>query len=65
MPEPLDYLVSTAGTAYLVVGVAEGRTRFHYTLERVALVPHDAPNVYEFFWLSRAPQGPSRRRPGD
>lgn len=56
MPELMDYLVSEAGTAYLIVGIREGRTRVHYVLERAAAVPPATPEgfyVYEFFWLSR------------
>lgn len=63
MPECGDYLVSTAGTAYLVVGLREGKTRVQYVLERAAAVPDGSAEgfyVYEFFWLSRDRKSPAR-----
>lgn len=51
-PDLEDFLVSEAGTAYLVVGIAEGQTRVQYTLERVA-EPSPSARVFDFFWLSR------------
>lgn len=53
-PDCGDFLESDAGTAYLVVGVAEGRTRNNLTLERVASVtPGEGTRVFGFYWLPR------------
>jgi hypothetical protein len=52
LPELGEYLVSEAGTAYLVVGVEDGRVRRRLILERVAAAPVDAV-VHRFFWLPR------------
>ena len=49
-----DCLVSTAGTAYLIIGVEEcaRRDRFNLLLERIGDPPEGA-RVIEFYWLSR------------
>jgi hypothetical protein len=51
-PDLGDYLVSDAGTCYLIVGMEEGRTRMRYLLERVAEVPEGARS-FGFYWLPR------------
>jgi hypothetical protein len=55
-PELGDYLVSEAGTAYIVVGLEEGRTRVRYVLERAAEPEPDA-RVFGFYWLPRKRRG--------
>lgn len=53
-PELGDYLVSEAGTAYLIVGVEEcrRRDRFNLTMERVAGAS-EGSRVIDFYWHSR------------
>lgn len=56
MPEIGDYLESEAGTAYRVVGLEEGPSRFTYLCERIAEVPaiRDQHHwVFPFYWLPR------------
>lgn len=53
MPEIDDHLVTDAGTAYLIVGVEEGRTRTTYVCQRIADTGTCLGRVFEFYWLRR------------
>lgn len=52
MPDISSYLVSEAGTAYLIVGIEEHGSRTSYLCERVA-EPAPMAQIFEFYWLPR------------